>query len=197
MRRDCISGSCSCSFDCSRNWIPTKQVILSLFFSKWSHHFLYMDWKWKISTSSVKCVTFLSRLSNIFYFLFWMWIWLWSKMCEAVFQILRFGKSLELIMASFQLLNELDEVFIDAFSVYILLLRCAIILTSSVPFWFEFVFSMQRYPRVFLSNSSSSAQLDLVAVKEVLNRLWLLNVFLILVVCIYICIYIKFLCLVW
>uniref|UniRef100_A0A2N9GF39 Uncharacterized protein n=1 Tax=Fagus sylvatica TaxID=28930 RepID=A0A2N9GF39_FAGSY len=55
-----------------------------------------------------------------------------NKMCEAVFQILRFGKSLELIMASFQLLNELDE----------------------------------RYPRVFLSNSSSSAQLDLVAVKE-------------------------------
>ncbi len=49
---------------------------------------------------------------------------------------------------------------------------------------------MQRYPRVFLSNSSSSALLDLVAVKEVLNRLWLLNVFLILVVYIYIYIYI-------
>ncbi|XP_059440204.1 negative regulator of systemic acquired resistance SNI1 isoform X2 [Corylus avellana] len=32
-----------------------------------------------------------------------------NKMWEAVFQILRVGKSLELIMASFQLLNELDK----------------------------------------------------------------------------------------
>ncbi|KAM3700431.1 hypothetical protein ACJW31_05G097700 [Castanea mollissima] len=55
-----------------------------------------------------------------------------NKMSEAVFQILRLGKSLELIMASFQLLNELDK----------------------------------RYPRVYLSNSSSSASLDLVVVKE-------------------------------
>ena len=33
-------------------------------------------------------------------------------MSEAVFQILRLGKSLELIMASFQLLNELDKVYL-------------------------------------------------------------------------------------
>lgn len=31
-------------------------------------------------------------------------------MCEAVFQILRVGKSLELITESFRLLNELDKV---------------------------------------------------------------------------------------
>uniref|UniRef100_A0A6N2LXN3 Uncharacterized protein n=1 Tax=Salix viminalis TaxID=40686 RepID=A0A6N2LXN3_SALVM len=34
-----------------------------------------------------------------------------SKMCEAVFQILRVGKSLELITESFRLLNELDKRF--------------------------------------------------------------------------------------
>ncbi|XP_022140200.1 negative regulator of systemic acquired resistance SNI1 isoform X1 [Momordica charantia] len=33
------------------------------------------------------------------------------KMCEAVFKILRFGKSLELITTSYQLLNELDRQF--------------------------------------------------------------------------------------
>ena len=32
-------------------------------------------------------------------------------MFEAIFQILKVGKSLELIMASYQLLNELDKVF--------------------------------------------------------------------------------------
>ena len=31
-------------------------------------------------------------------------------MCEAIFKILRFGKSLELISTSYQLLNELDRV---------------------------------------------------------------------------------------
>ncbi|KAK7832249.1 negative regulator of systemic acquired resistance sni1, partial [Quercus suber] len=35
-----------------------------------------------------------------------------NKMSEAVFQILRLGKSLELIMASFQLLNELDKAWL-------------------------------------------------------------------------------------
>ncbi|XP_050936538.1 negative regulator of systemic acquired resistance SNI1 isoform X2 [Cucumis melo] len=34
-----------------------------------------------------------------------------SKMCEAIFKILRFGKSLELISTSYQLLNELDRQF--------------------------------------------------------------------------------------
>lgn len=33
------------------------------------------------------------------------------KMCEAIFKILRFGKSLELISTSYQLLNELDRRF--------------------------------------------------------------------------------------
>lgn len=40
-----------------------------------------------------------------------MQIWWKSKMFEAIFQILKVGKSLELIMASYQLLNELDKVF--------------------------------------------------------------------------------------
>lgn len=33
-------------------------------------------------------------------------------MCEAIFKILTIGKSLELIMASYQLLNELDKVIV-------------------------------------------------------------------------------------
>ena len=52
-----------------------------------------------------------------------------------MFQILRLGKSLELIMASFQLLNELDKVYLQSLnfnSTYSLLLRCPIILTRTI-----------------------------------------------------------------
>jgi hypothetical protein len=55
-------------------------------------------------------------------------------MFEAVFQILRVGKSLELMMASFQLLNELDKVLNWSLyfnSIYIYILRYHIILTSA------------------------------------------------------------------
>ncbi|KAJ9690565.1 hypothetical protein PVL29_012956 [Vitis rotundifolia] len=44
-----------------------------------------------------------------------MQIWWKSKMFEAIFQILKVGKSLELIMASYQLLNELDKCFPRAY----------------------------------------------------------------------------------
>ena len=166
-----------------------------MFFSKWSHHVLYLHKCQWIGMENfhffiVKCVMFL--LAWVYYIYFWkFWIWLWSKMSEAVFQILRLGKSLELIMASFQLLNELDKVYLQSLnfnSTYSLLLRCPIILTRTIfdLVWFFFFFSMQRYPRVYLSNSSSSASLDLVVVKEVLDWLWLLNVSLILVITIYI-----------
>lgn len=37
-----------------------------------------------------------------------------SKMYEAVFQILRVGNSLELMMSSYQLLSDLDKVFFFA-----------------------------------------------------------------------------------
>lgn len=98
-------------------------------------------------------------------------------MCEGVFQILRVGKSLELIMASFQLLNELDKVLHWSLyfnSIYNYILRCHIILTCATLVLTSF--KMQRYPRVYLSNSdksksSSNAPLELVVVKEVVDSL--------------------------
>lgn len=95
-------------------------VLIYLFIWKWSHGFSVFGEDNMYSF----CVN-----NHVF-----MWIWLCSKMCEAVFQILRVGKSLELIMASFQLLNELDKVLNWSLyfnSIYIYILRCHIILTSA------------------------------------------------------------------
>ena len=129
MYRDCFFGCCTRCFDCSRKWKTSNLVIL------WVPALVYFEFLfiWKLSHDfSVfgEDIMYSFCVNNHVF----MWICLCSKMCEAVFQILRVGKSLELIMASFQLLNELDKVLNWSLyfnSIYIYILRCLIILTSA------------------------------------------------------------------
>lgn len=91
-------------------------------------------------------------------------------MCEAIFKILRFGKSLELISTSYQLLNELDRVLRSILFPYICFY------SSLSPHGcmreFDALILLQQFPRVYMMNTNgSSMPHELVVVQEVLQAL--------------------------
>ena len=102
-------------------------------------------------------------------------------MFEEVFKILRTGKSLELIMASYQLLDELDKVPKHTLS----LLQFIGYAQSSNKFFFVdfFFLLLKSFPRLYLSNeqkslSDTNATPELVVVNEVLIFLFnILDIF--------------------
>lgn len=91
--RFAVSGSCSCCFTCTQKWNSSNQVKKkALFFKKFSKE----SWFW------------------------YGFCLIWSKMYQAIFRILRFGKTLELITASFQLLTQLHQVLVANFGSFCL-----------------------------------------------------------------------------